>query len=182
MDPDALRALVRSSVVARTPIDDREARSIEEFLTAFDVLAEPFGEAADPVHVTGSAIVVGAAGVVLHRHKRLGIWLQPGGHVDPGETPWDAALREAHEETGLPVAWPAGTASPPPLLHVDVHAGPRGHTHLDLRYLVEAADVAPAPGAGESPDVAWFGWEHARSVADVGLIGGLLAARAVLDG
>jgi ADP-ribose pyrophosphatase YjhB (NUDIX family) len=42
--------------------------------------------------------------VVLHRHRVLGIWVQPGGHIDSGETPWDAAVRETAEETGL-VGW-----------------------------------------------------------------------------
>lgn len=187
MDPDALRSLVRASVAAHHPVDDREARSITAFLTAFDHLDRPFDEEADPVHVTGSAIVVGRLGVVLHLHKRLGIWLQPGGHVDPGEAPWEAALREAEEETGLPVTWPsraaglaAGGAAPPALLHVDVHPGPRGHTHLDLRYLVEAAAVPPAPGPGESQDVKWFTWDDACAAADDGLVGGLAAARAAL--
>ena len=66
-------------------------------------LARPFDEHADPVHVTGSAFIVGPRGIVLLRHRRLGIWVQPGGHVDAGETPWDGARREAVEETGLPV-------------------------------------------------------------------------------
>ena len=39
-------------------------------------------------------------GILLLVHRRLGIWLQPGGHVDPGETPWEAARRETVEETG----------------------------------------------------------------------------------
>ena len=73
------------------------------FLTLFDTLDQPFDEDASPIHVTGSAIVTGERGVVLHLHKRLGIWLQPGGHIDSGETPWQAALHETREETGLPV-------------------------------------------------------------------------------
>jgi hypothetical protein len=100
------RALVRASVAARRPVDARERDSIAEFLNRFDALAQPFDEHADPVHVTASAIVIGPRGVVLHRHKRLGLWLQPGGHIDTGEAPWDAALREAREETGLPVGFP----------------------------------------------------------------------------
>jgi 8-oxo-dGTP diphosphatase len=32
-----------------------------------------------------------------------GLWNLPAGHVDPGETPQQAAIREAHEETGLDV-------------------------------------------------------------------------------
>lgn len=180
MTPAELRALVRATVAGHVPVDEREERSIVAFLAAYDDLTEPFAEAADPVHVTGSAIVVGERGVVLHRHKRLGIWLQPGGHVDPGETPWDAARREAAEETGLVAEWPAGSggcALPPRLLHVDVHPGPRGHTHLDLRYLLVAPPDDPRPGAGESPDVAWFGWDDAAAIADAGLIGALAAGR-----
>ena len=48
----------------------------------FDTLDQPFDEDASPIHVTGSAVVTGGRGVVLHLHKRLGIWLQPGGHID----------------------------------------------------------------------------------------------------
>jgi 8-oxo-dGTP pyrophosphatase MutT (NUDIX family) len=102
-DADALRGRVRQSVVARQPIDDSERACIAEFLSRFDALSRPFDEDADPVHVTGSAVVVGPRGVILIKHKSLAIWLQPGGHVEPDETPWDGALREAREETGLDV-------------------------------------------------------------------------------
>lgn len=172
---------VRSSVAARTPVDEREERSIAAFLRAFDGLADPFDQRLDPVHVTGSGIVVGPRGVVLLRHKRLGIWLQPGGHIDPGETPWDAALRESAEETGLDVSFDVPFDEPsegdvvPGLIHVDVHPGGRGHTHLDLRYLVDGGDADPAPPEGESQDIAWFGWTQAMAIADPGLRGALVA-------
>jgi 8-oxo-dGTP pyrophosphatase MutT (NUDIX family)/GNAT superfamily N-acetyltransferase len=171
---DALRAAVRRSVVARTPVDRRERDSIACFVEAFDDLDVPFDEHASTTHVTASAIVVGELGVVLHRHKRLNIWLQPGGHIDANETPWDAAAREALEETGLPVA-----ASEPvdPLIHVDVHPGPRGHTHLDLRYRLTAPPAQPAPPEGESQDVRWFSWAEAISIADPGLEGVLRAVQ-----
>ena len=188
---------VCAEVVARVPIDGDERRSIERFAAEVDRLiadgVDPFDIDADAVHITGSAIVVGTRGVVLLRHRRLGMWIQPGGHVDPGETPWDAALREAAEETGLPVSFVTETGLPvsfvtetglpvsfvagtgemvgagevvPRLVHVDVHAGGRGHTHLDLRYLLAAPDLDPAPPEGESPDVAWFGWPDAIDRAD----------------
>jgi 8-oxo-dGTP pyrophosphatase MutT (NUDIX family) len=174
--PLSLPQLIRYQVRARTPVDERERHSITAFTVAFDELTAPFDEHADPVHVTASAIVVGERGVVLHLHKRLGMWLQPGGHIEAGETPWAAALREASEETGLPVAWPDGAVQPP-LVHVDVHAGPRGHTHLDLRYLVHAEPVDPAPGPDESQQVAWFTWDEAIALADAGLRGALVALR-----
>ena len=163
-------------VAARGPVDERERLSIARFLAEVERLERPCDEHADPTHVTGSAIVVGRRGVVLHRHRRLGLWLQPGGHVEGGETPAEAARREAGEETGLAVRHPPGG---PRLVHVDVHPGPRGHIHLDLRYLLEAPDADPAPAAGESPDVRWFAWADALAVADPGLVGALRALRPV---
>lgn len=154
---------VRAAVVSRHAVDQRERVSIAAFLQYFDNLAAPFSEEADVVHVTGSAFVLGLQGIVLHRHKRLGIWLQPGGHIDPGETPWGAAFRETVEETGLPVRHPR---SGPTLVHVDVHAGPRGHTHLDLRYLLLSDDVDPSPPEGESQDVRWFSFDEALKIVD----------------
>jgi len=151
---------------AATP---RELRSRARFLAELDRLSDPFNRHADPVHVTGSAIVVGPRGTVLHWHKRVGGWLQPGGHVDPGETPWQAALRETHEETGLQVRHPAGG---PRLVHLDVHpAGP--HVHLDVRYLLVSDDAEPAPPAGESQQVRWFTLGDAIALADAGLVDGL---------
>ena len=137
-------------------------------------LEAPFDEYVNNTHITGSAIVVGKRGVVLHLHKRLNIWLQPGGHIEPGETPADGALREAREETGLNVRHPDNG---PILVHLDVHPGPRGHTHLDVRYIVMADDVEPAPGANESQNVAWFAWDDAIAMADKGLVGALRVVR-----
>ena len=158
-EPAALRSSVRNAVAARVPIDDAERACIDEFLDRFDALADPFDRASDHVHVTGSAIVVGPRGVVLLRHKRLGFWLQPGGHIDAGESPWEAALREAREETGLDVGFV--NDGEPQLVHVDVHAGGRGHTHLDLRYLIDGGDADPAPPADESQEIGWFDWAAA---------------------
>jgi 8-oxo-dGTP pyrophosphatase MutT (NUDIX family) len=42
--------------------------------------------------------------ILLLLHAKLGVWLGPGGHVEPGEGPDEAALREVMEETGLAVA------------------------------------------------------------------------------
>ncbi|MBW3657865.1 MAG: NUDIX domain-containing protein [Actinobacteria bacterium] len=156
----------------RTPSEEASLRRTLAFL---DWLPRPFDEHADPTHVTGSAIVVDAGGrVLLHRHKRLGIWLQPGGHLDPGEGPAAAAVRETAEETGLVAVHPAGGAH---LLHVDVHEGPRGHVHLDVRYLLVADGAATlAPAAGESPDVAWFAPDEARRLGDRSLAEAIAAA------
>lgn len=169
-------ALLIDQVLARRAVDARERTAQQRFVELIGKLEQPFDEHADRVHVTASAFVVGDRGVVLHRHKRLGLWLQPGGHIDAGETPWDAALREAEEETGLPVAFDAAgldAAGMPHVVHVDVHPGPRGHTHLDVRYLLRAPAMAPSPPEGESQDVQWFPWHRAVRMAEPGLEGAL---------
>ncbi len=161
---------VRAAVAAFAAATQREKISRERFLAELGRLADPFSRDADPVHVTGSAIVSGPRGTVLHWHKRLGGWLQPGGHVDPGETPWQAAVRETVEETGLPVRHPR---TGPLLIHLDAHpAGP--HYHLDLRYLLLSGDVEPSPPPAESQQVRWFTLTEAIELADAALVDALL--------
>ena len=106
-----------------------------------------------------------------------GTWSCAGGALDQGELPYEGALREAEEETGLPVRHESDGGL---FVHVDVHPGPKGHTHLDLRYVVRAPDVVPTPAEGESQLVRWFAWDEAESIADVGLLGGLRATKALL--
>lgn len=169
---------IRRLVAGHQPADRREREACRRFLAELERLDSPCDEHANPVHVTASAVVVGPRGTLLHRHRRLGLWLQPGGHIDPGEEPWEAASREAYEETGLAVLHPPGG---PRMVHVDVHQGAAGHTHLDLRYLVLAPDEDPAPPPEESQDVRWCSWDEAESMADVGLLGALVVARRQWD-
>ncbi|HUZ08984.1 MAG TPA: NUDIX domain-containing protein [Acidimicrobiales bacterium] len=169
---DALRRVVEE----HAPEGTREIVAKARILRELDRLPRPCDESADPVHVTGSAVVVGARGMVMHLHRRLGRWMQPGGHVDGGEEPWQAAERESEEETGLAVAHPPGG---PILVHLDVHPAAQGHTHLDLRYLLLAEDAEPAPPPGESQDVRWCTWDEAASMADEALVGAIALSRAL---
>lgn len=181
-DPQAgLVTQLYDEVAAHPPGDDREAWSRRRILALLTWLPRPLDQQADPIHVTGSAIVHDGAGrVLLHRHKRLGRWLQPGGHLDAGEHPAEAAQREAREETGVLLA-PDGRHAG--LLHLDVHEGPRGHVHLDLRYLLTApAGAVPDPAVGESPVVRWFPLAAARAVSDVSLRAALAATDRVTSG
>lgn len=173
---EALINQVLAVVNTHIAADADEEQSIATLIAEVERLraagADPFSEDDDLVHITGSAIVVGSRGTVLLEHKRLGMWLQPGGHVDLGESPWDAALREAREETGLNVRF---TEQPPRLVHVDVHQGGRGHTHLDLRYLLDGGDADPAPPPDESQQVEWLDWPVAVERAGDERLAALLA-------
>lgn len=52
---------------------------------------------------TAAGLLIHKEKVLLVKHKKLGVWLAPGGHVDEGELPHQAAEREFWEETGLQV-------------------------------------------------------------------------------
>ena len=77
--------------------------------------------------------------------------------------------------------------TPPQLFHVDVHPGPRGHTHYDLRYVLFAHPIDPTPPKGESPDVYWFDFESAQERCESALapalakLGEWYTARGVKD-
>jgi 8-oxo-dGTP pyrophosphatase MutT (NUDIX family) len=158
---DALRAQIERI----EPVDEREAASIAMTLDRLTWPGDPFSETEEDHHVTASAFVVSTRGVVLHRHRRLGIWVQPGGHIDAGESPEAACVRETKEETGLAVRH----LEPVELFHVDVHAGPNAHTHYDLRYVLLAGPDDPEPPEGESPDVFWFDFASAIERAEPAL-------------
>ena len=118
---------------------------------------DPFDRTA-PEHVTASALVVDASNrrVLLVHHAKLGLWVQPGGHVEAqDERVSHAALREAREETGVGEIILSSA-----VLHVDRHAAPclppGAGVHLDLLHLCVAPDDAVPTVSSESTDVRWF--------------------------
>lgn len=170
--------------------DPAGAREREDLARILDFIArhpDPFDRRIAEGHLTGSAFVVSAAGdrVLLLRHRKLGRWLQPGGHADPGEQSGEeVALREAIEETGL--AGLALHATAPRPLDVDVHqiparGGEPAHLHLDLRYLcVASPDAELKRAAEESDDLRWFGWDELAALdLDPGVVRALAKARAL---
>jgi 8-oxo-dGTP pyrophosphatase MutT (NUDIX family) len=171
---DSPAVSVQELVAQHVAVSASEQAAQRRFLSELERLSDPYNEHADLTHVTASAVVVGRRGTVLHLHKRLGRWMQPGGHIDPGETPPEAARRESIEELGLVVEHPA---SGPRLLHLDVHEAALRHVHLDLRYLVIGPDEDPKPPPGESQEAYWFGWDEAAAMADEVLRPALVLAR-----
>lgn len=135
-----------------------------------DRLADPvdlFARSSMSGHVTGSAFVVDWERdlILLVHHATLDRWLQPGGHVDAGESPKDGAAREAWEETGLQRFVPSDWSSDPTLpLDIDPHMipanarrGERQHYHFDFRYLFLANSAQPLKAQeGEVKSVRWW--------------------------
>ncbi len=124
------------------PRSDEEARDLDRVRELL-VGRDPWGRSS-LLHVTGSAFVLhpDTGRVLLRWHERMQGWLHVGGHAGAGETsPFQVALREAEEETGLRDLAPWPEASRPTLVHVVIVPVPAGrgepeHEHADFRYLL----------------------------------------------
>ena len=118
-------------------------------------------------HVTGSAWIVNPAGthVLLTHHRKLDMWLQLGGHADGNSDILDAAMREAHEESGLESI----AAVSPLIFDIDIHLIPAGkselaHYHHDIRFALQATGTQDYIVSDESHDLAWVNIERLAEV------------------
>lgn len=97
--------------------------------------------------------VDGHGRVILGRYPGSETWAIPGGVIDPGEHPADAAVRECYEETGVlivPEALTSVTVS-----GLVVHDSGDLTQHLDITFRCRAQSGQARPGDGEFQDVRW---------------------------
>ena len=121
-------------------------------------------------HFVASGYVVRDGKTLLLYHKKLRMWLPPGGHIDEGELPEEAVLREIREETGLEVDILSPKAAPEPVeagvsyLHVPNHIQlediPGHPQHIDLIYFCRARDGEPRRRPDEHDALRWHSHEE----------------------
>jgi 8-oxo-dGTP pyrophosphatase MutT (NUDIX family) len=126
-------------------------------------------------HITASALVIDSerGRALLTLHRKLRMWLQMGGHCEPGDpTLAAAALREATEESGIQglALLPGGP------VRLDRHHTPCAW-HLDVQYAALAPPGAVEAVSDESLDLRWFGYGQVSDAADDSVVRLLDAAR-----
>ena len=122
------------------------------------------------------ALVVSGNKTLLVKHKGLGIWIFPGGHINPGEEPDKAAHRECKEETGIDVriidcsgekfAGKLSKSRPLPMLVLENLARypDETHIHYSFKYLAKPMGRKKKLSfdPGESTDARWFTEKEVR--------------------
>lgn len=162
-------ALARRVLESYAPSDDGQ-RAVRERVLAF-VDAHPTDAHRRTClegHLTAATLLLDHAceRALLTFHRKLGRWLQIGGHCDGDANLPGVALREASEESGI-----AGIEIDPTPIDLDLHAiparpGEPEHLHLDVRFLARAPRGAVARIGPESLDLRWFA-PHELAAVDV---------------
>ncbi|MDF3297993.1 NUDIX hydrolase [Streptomyces tropicalis] len=150
----------------------------QAYLTHLETHPDGMWKSCTDGHVTASALVIDPVRerVLLTLHGKLRMWLQMGGHCEPGDpTLAAAALREATEESGI-----AGlTLLPGGPVRLDRHHTPCAW-HLDVQYAATAPAGAVETISDESLDLRWFPYDEVAGVADESVVRLLEATRARL--
>jgi 8-oxo-dGTP pyrophosphatase MutT (NUDIX family) len=148
--------------------DPAQEQLRQDYLRHIDEHPDAMWKACSQGHITASALVTDPDGarVLLTLHRKLGIWLQMGGHCEPEDaTLAGAALREATEESGI-----AGlTLLPGGPVRLDRHHTPCAW-HLDVQYAALAPPGALETISDESLELRWFEFPDVAEVADESVV------------
>ena len=137
----------------------QEQESLKEiFLNFINKFEDCFHRSNEYGHMTASGWLLDKTGmkVLLTHHRKLDMWLQPGGHCDGESDVFEVALKEAQEETGI-LDWEAGDKE---IFDIDLHIIPARkneseHYHFDVRFILITKGSETYKVSEESHDLAW---------------------------
>jgi 8-oxo-dGTP pyrophosphatase MutT (NUDIX family) len=177
-----LLASARDSLESWAPPDSCQSSLREAFLGLLAARPDAVWRSCEPGHLTGSVLITDpmATHVLLMLHRRVGLWLQMGGHCEPGDRSLqEAAAREATEESGI-----AGLVLDPDILQLDVHPVTCSlgvpTRHFDVQYLAVAPVDAVTRVSAESLDMRWFALDGLPDDLDASVRHLIVRARARL--
>ncbi len=124
----------------------------------------PFSRYNQLGHVTASGLAIKDGKALLIFHPYIKQWFQPGGHIDDGEEPIQAAIREVFEETGVVCESLNGFLEP---VDIDLHEIPENpkkgegaHLHIDLLFAMRVIEEQESP---EGIEKAWVPFDQITS-------------------
>lgn len=136
--------------------DERDR--VDQFIDFVNRNPDCFERSLEEGHITGSGWIVDEAGArtLLTHHRKLDLWLQPGGHADGESDVLSVALKECLEETALPGLRPVSEE----IFDIDIHGIPArkdepAHFHYDVRFLFRNVGSDNYVVTEESHDLAW---------------------------
>ena len=143
-----------STYARRWPLERATVALFEQLLGDAE---DPFRRERLAGHFTASVWLVNADGgrALLTHHRKLGMWLQLGGHADGERDLQVAALKEAEEESGLTDLHIEAGIFDLDRHSIPEHKGVPEHWHYDVRYVVRAGANEAYVVSDESHDLAW---------------------------
>lgn len=167
MSDDLINASARVLLTTWDPPDPGQDQLRRLYLDHLGRHQDGWSRSCPGQHLTASSMIISPAGdqVLLTLHRKIGRWLQTGGHIEADDRDVrGAALREATEESGL------GDILLGDLLILSRHevvCGPvRPTFHLDLQFLALTDPARQISVSDESDDVAWFAVDALPDVDD----------------
>jgi 8-oxo-dGTP diphosphatase len=154
---------VAAVVRAIDPVDDLERQHRGDTLAWLRSTSDVFRRIpprTPPKHLVAYVVLRDPTdgSLLLVDHRRSGLWLPAGGHVEPGEDPADAARREASEELGVTAVF-VDPGRAPAFLTVTTTVGRAEDRHVDvsLWYLLHESRADPLAVDGrELAGVRWW--------------------------
>ncbi len=170
------RIVITQAVQSIVPIDTTEALHQEEVLAWTSGVAPLFriSKPDNPSKHLVSYFVLydeDANSIMLIDHVKAGLWLPPGGHVDPNENPHDTVIREAQEELKISADFTTRFGNNPLFVTVTVTRGSGTHTDVSLWYVIK----------GDVSESLWFDKREMNSYKWMTLTEILAADSALFD-
>ncbi|MCC9309394.1 NUDIX domain-containing protein [Kitasatospora sp. RB6PN24] len=156
------RSTLLESVGAVQPWDELERAhltAVTEWIAGGAPLYRVRKPDGPPMHLVSYFVVRDEARgqLLLVDHRKAGLWLPAGGHVEPGEDPWATVVRECHEELGITAVASPLTGERPFFVTVTRTRGQGAHTDVSLWFLLDAdADSVTSYDEGEFSAVRWL--------------------------
>jgi len=153
-----MRTEIRREVECIAPLDDIERAAKLDVLDWIDSGVEVCRiekPSTPPKHLVSYFALVDHEYILLVDHINAELWLPTGGHVEPGEHPRTAALREAREELSIEGEF---LFDEPVFLTVTETVGKTaGHTDVSLWYVLRGnRNERVSFDDSEFRSVAWF--------------------------